>query len=218
MLLFLSLLSLWLLPLFPAEKPAPAHETYRTIESGYHIVKLDPRRFDIKPFGPQGPRPQSPFRINANYYEKQLPIGAMVDKGKFLPSLPLKEMRGFLEIERGKARIGLAGWKDLRLRKSTIVQAGPLLAHRSNIIRSGEKFQPDIYRATTHTAVGVTAEGKLLLLYARNASLKQIAVLLVQHGAVSVLNLDGGSSASLRAAGRQMGNPSPRTGLAFYPR
>src|SRR5690606_12609882 len=71
-------------------------------------------------------------------------------------------------------------------------------------ITSLRKFAP-------RTAVGITADGKVLLVTADAAngkntgpSLKEMAYVMRHYGAVSAMNLDGGGSTQMVVRGRQV--------------
>lgn len=69
------------------------------------------------------------------------------------------------------------------------------------------------------TAAGWTQEGELLLLVvdgrsatSRGATLNETAAILLAHGAVEALNLDGGGSSTLWVKGEVLNQPSDKTG------
>ena len=97
-----------------------------------------------------------------------------------------------------------------------LISGGPRLLKNGQpyISKYGEKFRADIAKGrAARTAVGITAEGKLLLLIVEGArrksqsadnqpgsigaTLEELAALLLNLGATEALNLDGGSSSTM---------------------
>ena len=100
-----------------------------------------------------------------------------------------------------------------------IVGGGPLLLKRGQIVLNAqaESFSSSFAtQAAPRSAIGVTANGQLLLATAHNSpgsrgpTLAELAQLMQQLGSIDALNLDGGSSASLYLGG-QLLNRHPRT-------
>ncbi len=134
---------------------------------------------------------------------------------------------GFALFARGKAletlaRIQKAEWKAVSTptkldRFPNILGAGPLLI-QNGIVKTTEKleeFRPDVTERGPRTAVGFDALGNTLFLVAdgRQAAsigltLPETAQLFQQLGAVSALNLDGGSSTQLVIGGELINAPS----------
>ncbi len=98
-----------------------------------------------------------------------------------------------------------------------IIGAGPLLLLNRQIVLNpkGESFQPAfIQQQASRSAIGVTADGRIVLVAVHNRiggrgpSLAEMAQLMQQLGAVSALNLDGGSSTSLYLGGQLLDRPN----------
>jgi hypothetical protein len=100
------------------------------------------------------------------------------------------------------------------------VGAGPLLVeHGQPSISIAEDFiKPDIaVGQRSRTAVGLTKDGELMFIIVREerpaahagVSLQELAALLIDAGAVTALNLDGGGSTAMVVAG-QLLVPSPQ--------
>jgi hypothetical protein len=91
-----------------------------------------------------------------------------------------------------------------------IVGAGPLLVLEGRIVlnAAAEKFSPAFeQQQASRSAIGITSQGTLIVAAAHNrvggrgASLREMAQIMQQLGAVAALNLDGGSSTSLFLGG-----------------
>jgi uncharacterized protein YigE (DUF2233 family) len=96
---------------------------------------------------------------------------------------------------------------------------GPRLvkAGRKHITASPEGFRPDIYSgAASRSAVGITAEGRLLLVVAEGAgntercgmTLEELASTMMKLGARDAMNLDGGGSSTFVADGQLYNAPA----------
>jgi len=102
---------------------------------------------------------------------------------------------------------------------SWLIQAGPLLVRGGNVAENFSigSFKNDIISGRSpRTAAATTANGELLLfmgegrqsIHSIGFALEEAASLLVEAGAVTAINLDGGSSSSLFVNGRYCGYPS----------
>lgn len=99
-----------------------------------------------------------------------------------------------------------------------IIGAGPELLRGGmvNVTAEAEQFPNDIARGRApRTAVGIKADGKMLLLvvdgrqsHSIGATLVETAQLLKRFGAVNGFNLDGGGSSELVLQGQIMNSPS----------
>ena len=99
------------------------------------------------------------------------------------------------------------------------VGGGPRLLKGGSVINtaSEEKFRPDVARGRApRTAIGITSEGKLLLVCvdgrqpktSTGMNLKELSMLMIKLGAVDAMNLDGGGSTTLYLTGKVMNSPS----------
>jgi len=99
------------------------------------------------------------------------------------------------------------------------VGGGPRLLKGGNAINTAaeEKFRPDVAKGRApRTAIGITADGKLLLVCvdgrqpktSEGMNLKELSNLMVKLGAVDAMNLDGGGSTTLYLMGKVMNSPS----------
>ncbi|MFA4967676.1 MAG: phosphodiester glycosidase family protein, partial [Candidatus Margulisiibacteriota bacterium] len=107
-----------------------------------------------------------------------------------------------------------------------LVGGGPRLLKggRVYISKYEEKFRPDVARGrAARTAIGVTADGKLLLVtvdgrprrkikkgegYSTGVSLTELAYFLQSLGAVDALNFDGGGSTTMAINGSVVNRPA----------
>jgi len=100
----------------------------------------------------------------------------------------------------------------------TLVQAGPRLVTngRVAVARSREGFRNDVARRTRHVGLGLTRDGKLLIVAQSDVTLTEFARTFVRLGAQDAMNLDGGSSATLAVNGKvRMGSGRILAGLAI---
>jgi exopolysaccharide biosynthesis protein len=107
---------------------------------------------------------------------------------------------------------------------SQIIGAGPLLLTNGRIVVDAvfEKFNKAFGEQTaSRSAIGVTSGGKLIIAATHNraggkgATLNELAQIMQNIGAVSALNLDGGSSTSLYLGG-QLIDRSPVTAAKVH--
>lgn len=105
-----------------------------------------------------------------------------------------------------------------------ILGAGPLLLQNSQVVLDGkaESFNEAFIKQTaSRSAVGVTNQGKLLIVTVHNrpagagATLTDLAQIMQQLGAINALNLDGGSSTNLYLGGQILDRP-PRTAAPVH--
>lgn len=100
-----------------------------------------------------------------------------------------------------------------------IISGGPRLVKAGSVFLTSkeELFRPDItVGKAPRSALGVTADGKLLLVavtgrqasYSVGLTLQELAQLMVKLGAVDAMNLDGGGSTSLLVEGKMVTLPS----------
>ncbi|MCD6360721.1 MAG: phosphodiester glycosidase family protein, partial [Armatimonadetes bacterium] len=99
------------------------------------------------------------------------------------------------------------------------VGGGPRLVKdgKPHITAAPEKFRPDVYASiTSRTAVGITKDGRLLLVVVeggaaspgRGMTLSELASTMIKLGAWQAMNLDGGGSSTFVADGRLINLPS----------
>ncbi|GAP97817.1 phosphodiester glycosidase family protein [Leptolyngbya sp. NIES-2104] len=97
-----------------------------------------------------------------------------------------------------------------------LIGGGPLLIRNGQIVLDGrlEQFSTAfIQERAARSAIGQTADGRILIVTAQNnvsgvgATLSDMAVIMQQLGAVNALNLDGGSSTTLYLGGQILDRP-----------
>ncbi|MGG6270365.1 phosphodiester glycosidase family protein [Leptolyngbya sp. AN03gr2] len=98
-----------------------------------------------------------------------------------------------------------------------LIGGGPLLIRNGQIVLDGrlEQFSTAfIQERAARSAIGQTADGRILIVTAQNntsgvgASLSDMAQIMQQLGAVNALNLDGGSSTTLYLGGQLLDRPA----------
>lgn len=98
-----------------------------------------------------------------------------------------------------------------------LIGGGPLLLRNGQIVLDGrlEQFSPAfIQERAARSAIGQTAEGKILIVTAQNnssgfgATLSDMVEIMQQLGAINALNLDGGSSTTLYLGGQILDRPA----------
>lgn len=98
-----------------------------------------------------------------------------------------------------------------------LIGGGPLLLRNGQIVLDArlEQFSPAfIQERAARSAIGQTAEGRILIVTAQNnisglgATLSDMAQIMQQLGAVNALNLDGGSSTTLYLGGQILDRPA----------
>lgn len=106
-------------------------------------------------------------------------------------------------------------WPDLR----HAIGGGPRLVQdgRVHITAASERFRADVCASTrSRTAVGITREGRLLLVAVEAAAgngacegmtLEELAAAMIKLGAWQAMNLDGGGSTTFVADGRLLNSP-----------
>lgn len=146
-------------------------------------------------------------------YALQTPLGYLKDSSQKLPYTYFK-----------KNSIRLRKWKP-----EVAVGGGPVLLQNGEIkVTNNEEWKfagKAIDDKHPRTAMGYTADGKLILLViqgrmpglAEGASLTQMAQILKDLGCVEALNLDGGGSSCLLVNGRETIKPSDKEGQRAIP-
>lgn len=95
---------------------------------------------------------------------------------------------------------------------TTAVGAGPLLLHDGNNVvnpeREGFSDSTGFSMTVTRSAVGVTADGNILLVGDVKCTLEQLASIMSQLGAKQAICMDSGSSSGLYAPGSALSAPA----------
>ncbi|MEW6284146.1 MAG: phosphodiester glycosidase family protein, partial [Candidatus Eremiobacterota bacterium] len=107
-----------------------------------------------------------------------------------------------------------AGWGGSRFNWSDAhfaVSAGPTLLREGEVALDpySEGFSdPGLFRQARRSALGITPQNKLLLVTVNTpVSLRRLAWMMSQAGAMDAINLDGGSSTALYYRGRMVSRP-----------
>lgn len=191
-----------------------------------YILQIDPAAHQTFIFAFPKTHPKSSICVDANFIGASHVIGVLADNGKILPHWDVPCPRAYLVIDKGYVCMGRASSSDLvknirtgKWKTSTVIQAGPLLVDEGKALSSTdwkkEKFRSDVFRRTSHTTIGITKKGKLIIGFFRDKSLAEVARILSKLGVKSAMNLDGGSSSHLRNGSKTLGRPNPRTELRF---
>lgn len=103
-----------------------------------------------------------------------------------------------------------------------IISAGPYLVKEGKIIANAENegFKEDkiTKNKAQRSAIGVTKDNKLLMVTCSNASINELAQIMLNLGAVEAINLDGGASSALFAKDKLITPPGRKlsTVLMIY--
>ncbi|WP_424766286.1 N-acetylmuramoyl-L-alanine amidase [Paenibacillus sp. sgz302251] len=161
-----------------------------------------------------GQREQADVALNFNYADDDIgvPIGRLIAGGKtVINDIPKTKLRDELYMLPDKSlHIGKHPAPVWAIQGSP-----PLLKSGKDVIAAGVKRDrtgTDIYtRAALRTAVGITADGKLVVVRTYEAyTLTELAALMLKLGCVDALNGDGGGSSYMYPAdtgfGRKLGS------------
>ena len=169
--------------------------------------------------------------INANFYWRGAPLGILVKEGRLVngglkqkpprTSFVVQQVNGqqrvrILEVYEKGGRLYTSSGPLTNVR--TLVQAGPRLVATGQVAvaRTQEGFRNDVARRTRHVGLGLTGDGKLLIVAQSDVTLTEFARTFVRLGAQDAMNLDGGSSATLAVNGKvRMGSGRILAGLAI---
>lgn len=201
----------------------PAVKNYEFLEKSKNsvVVKVNPLGYHAGVFITSQSK-DSEIAFNTNFFWKKKPIGYLKDF-ELIPSIWAHNgYRPVFTIDgAGRPKIYSQLKQSEFLKYSIISQSGPLLIYNGKVVyptslKSG-KFKSDVSRVTKHSAIGITKEGKIIVVYCGSGSLWQMISKLQKAGAVSAMNCDGGGSSSLKVSGTLWGNPHPRVGIEFFP-
>jgi len=189
-------------------------------QNNFVAIKINPVAYEIKIFRKKLSK-LSNFAINSNYYWNNNPIGLLKDYTLFPYIDKYSNIRPvFLITEKGVPSLKVLSNASMLSDYSLASQAGPWLINAGKIVyplslKEGH-FQLDVSRVTKHTALGITEFGKIILYYNSNTSLSNMAFDLQKLGCTYAMNMDGGSSSSLKVNSKQFGNPYPHYGIEFF--
>lgn len=140
----------------------------------------------------------------------KIPYGYIVKNGKVINKASEDQRSVFVYTKKGEALIA-DGEKELKqLLDEGIVesalQAGPRLVRNGKAATDpvGEGFKdPKILTSRgARSAIGITSDGKLIIVTTSAASIPELAEVMVKLKAVEAMNLDGGASSGLYANGK----------------
>jgi len=140
----------------------------------------------------------------------KIPYGYIIKDGKVINKASGDQRAVFVYTKSGEALI-VDGESELRKlldedSVETALQAGPRLVRNSKVSTdpTGEGFKdPKILtNRGARSAIGVTSDGKLLIVTTSAASIPELAEVMVKLKAVEAMNLDGGASSGLYANGK----------------
>lgn len=201
-------------PAYPAK-----HYIISENNSNFVVVKLNPKALIGHVFSHKYSK-DAVIGFNTNYYWKRSPIGYLQDMKPIDSIWAYNDIRPVLAVDFFGAASVHKTMKQSDFEQYQILsQAGPLLmyegteSYRDNF-KFG-KFRWDVVRATDHLVAGVDANNKMILLFGKGKTMREMELKCKALGMVSSMNFDGGSSASLKVGSRIWGNYSPRVGIEF---
>lgn len=149
--------------------------------------------------------------INGTYFDTDMhPLGDILIDGKLVNQGHYRNAVAF--TKKGKVvflhvRRGRLNWKGC----VSGIACGPRLIHRAMIDLDpvSEGFsQRSLTKEAIRSGVGVTADGKLLLVTSKgDLTLRQFADSMLKIGAVDAINLDGGAASGLYCDGKTITTP-----------
>ncbi|MCR8658582.1 phosphodiester glycosidase family protein [Paenibacillus endoradicis] len=140
----------------------------------------------------------------------KIPYGYIVQNGKVINKASGDERSVFVYTKTGDALIADGESELKKLLDEGIVetalQAGPRLVSNGKVDTDpvGEGFKdPKILTSRgARSAIGITADGQLIIVTTAAASIPELAQVMVKLKAVEAMNLDGGASSGLYANGK----------------
>jgi Exopolysaccharide biosynthesis protein related to N-acetylglucosamine-1-phosphodiester alpha-N-acetylglucosaminidase len=166
-------------------------------------------------------RSKAAVAVNGTFFnaysttDVKIPYGYIVKSGKVIYKASGDQRAVFVYTNTGDALIAdgeteLKKLLDKGLVESAL-QAGPRLVRNgkvdTNPTAEGFKDPKVLTNRAARSAVGITAEGKLLIATASSATMKELAEVMVKLGAIEAMNLDGGASSGLYANGKYITTP-----------
>jgi len=174
-------------------------------------------------------RPFCKLAINAGYFNvtNGACIGNVVSHGQIVQTVPLAQGNVNFGVKHGKFFIGylkpeeMEGFEFLVSGVVWLVRGGKNNVNRgweeanTTVQTSGDKYATNL---ASRTAVGYDAQGRLIIVQVdgsiavghnkRGMDMTEVANLLIQHGAVEAINLDGGGSSAMARGGVLINYPS----------
>jgi len=174
-------------------------------------------------------RPVCKLAINAGYFNvtDSTCIGNVVSHGSVVQTVPLSQGNVNFGVKDGKFRIGyfdadeIPGFEHLVSGVVWLVRDGVNNVKQGwaeaniTVQTSGDKYATNL---ASRTAVGYDAAGRLIIVQIdgsiavghnkRGMDMSMLADLLIKHGAVNAINLDGGGSSAMSHEGVLINYPS----------
>jgi hypothetical protein len=176
-------------------------------------------------------KPICKLAINAGYFNVHngACIGNVVSDGQIIQTVPLSQGNVNFGIKNGKFyigyfspdEIGRAGFDHMVSGVVWLVRNGKNYVEQGwkeaniTVQTSGDKYATNL---ASRTAVGFDAAGRLIIVQIdgsiavgdnkRGMDMRMVADLLIQHGAVQAINLDGGGSSAMARDGVLISYPS----------
>lgn len=196
-----------------------AHLGVLESNSGLTAIQINPIALQPKIFVKQSD-PKALVAFNASYFWKEQPIGWLKDFEMIPSVLQYEKARPVFAFDlNGKPSIRQIQTEFDLYEYMVVFQAGPTLVVNKKPVYSAsqvsQQFKSDVMRKTSHVAIGITDAGKIVVVYGKSISIKDLATKLIKFKCHTAINLDGGSSASLRVGDKIWGNPKPKIGLQF---
>lgn len=147
--------------------------------------------------------------------EVQIPYGYIVKDGKVINKASGDQRAVFVYTKNGDALI-VDGEKELKklLDEGTVqtaLQVGPRLVRNGKVETDpvGEGFKdPKVLTSSgARSAIGITSDGKLIIVTTSSGTIKELAEVMVKLNSVEAMNLDGGASSGLYANGKYITTP-----------
>jgi len=173
--------------------------------------------------------PRCRLAVNAGYFNvtNGACIGNLVSDGVLIQSVPLDQGNVNFGIKDGKFVIGylspaeMVGFQHLVSGVTWLVRDGKNYVTQgwresnTTVQTSGDKYATNL---ASRTAVGVDKDGRLVIIQVdgsiavgskkRGVDMRTLADLLIDHGAVHAINLDGGGSSAMAQDGVLINYPS----------
>lgn len=163
-------------------------------------VKINPAAYRTSLIRNKRP---SDFEIafNTNFFWNAVPIGKLMDGNKVIYTYPSKGIRPTFQINQ------------------LLFEAGPQLVEQAvpvwGVSFNHGKFSFDVVRRTNHLAAGYTWTNKLIVVFKKYSTMHDLSNYLIDKGCRTGINMDGGSSASLKIGKLQRGAYKIVVGVGF---
>jgi hypothetical protein len=163
-------------------------------------------------FGSMLSRLQPTAAITGTYFctRSLIPVGDIVINGKPVHDGPVGTALAITNENKAEFKPRTSDWKGY----NSVICSGPRIVSNGtpSLNPRAEGFSdPSLFRSALRSAVGVTAGNKLLLVTtSRPATMRKVAYIMADLGAVDAILLDGGSSTALSYKGSVKRHPARR--------